>query len=146
MKQKILMTIENIKTRYGTLDPKQICDILNISITKAELPKETNGFYISMLGRKAIVINSSLSPTQEKYCLAHELGHALLHEELNWAFLSQNTCFVTQKYEREADLFAVYLLLGQPIKEKLIGIPLQLISEKFCLPIESVKNWAQMAA
>ena len=146
MKQKILKTIENINIRYGTLDPKQICDILSISITTAELPKEINGFFFSMNGKKAIVINSVLSGESEKYCLAHELGHALLHEELNWAFFSQNTCFVAQRYEREADLFAAYLLLGKPIKEKLLGIPLQLISEKFCLPIESVKTWAQMAA
>lgn len=146
MNQQILKTIENINLRYGTLDPKQICDILSISITKADLPKGTNGFFFSVAGKKAIIINSALSKKEETYCLAHELGHALLHEQLNWAFLSQSTCFVTEKYEREADLFAVHLLLGKPIKEKLMGVPLQFISEKFGLPIESVKYWAQMAA
>ncbi|MBR5451779.1 MAG: ImmA/IrrE family metallo-endopeptidase [Clostridia bacterium] len=146
MKQKILKTIENIYLRYGTLDPKQICDILNISITNTELPKGTNGFFFSIAGKKAIVINSALSKESEKYCLAHELGHALFHEQLNRAFLSQNTYFVAERYEREADLFAVCLLLGKPSKEKLVGIPLQLISKKFGLPIESVKDWAQMAS
>ena len=82
----------------------------------------------------------------EKYCLAHELGHAILHEQLNWAFLSQNTYFVTEKYEREADLFAAYLLLGSPIKEKLQNKSLQEISEKYHIPLAIIEEWANLAA
>lgn len=146
MKEKISKTIENLIKRYGTRDPKQLCDILNISILRADLPSSTNGFFFSLSGKKAIVINQALSPTAEKYCLAHELGHALLHEQLNWAFLSQNTHFITERYERQADLFAAYLLLGNPIKEKLDGIALQDLSQKFNLPFATIEDWAAFAS
>lgn len=49
---------------------------------------------------------------------AHELGHALLHEGHNALFLRERTDFVMERYEREADLFAGYLLLdGETVEE-----------------------------
>ena len=146
MKEKIARTIKSITERYGTCDPYIICDILGISVIKTELPSSTNGFFISLSGRKAIVINSALSGDIEKYCLAHELGHALLHEKLNWAFLSQNTYFVTTKFEREADLFAAYLLLGMPTKEDLQNKSLFEISQNYKIPISSIEEWANLAS
>lgn len=142
MKQKIKKTIRLINERYGTCDPQMICEILGISIINTDLPSSTKGFFISLSGKKAIVVNSSLSETDKKYCLAHELGHAFLHEHLNWMFLSQNALFVREKYEREADLFAAYLLLGEPNREKLFGKSLLEISKSHNLPISSVNEWA----
>lgn len=146
MKKKIEKTIKSLDERFGTNDPYTICEILGISVIKEDMPSSTNGFFFSLAGKKAIVINTSIPDDMEKYCLAHELGHAILHEQLNWAFLSQNTYFVTEKYEREADLFAAYLLLGSPIKEKLQNKSLQEIYEKYHIPLAIIEEWANLAA
>ena len=146
MRKTIIKTVEDIVKRYGTRDPKALCDALGIQITKSELPNSTNGFFFSLSGRKAIVINSMLKGKKENYCISHELGHALLHEELNSAFLSQSTCFAVGRYEREADLFAAYLLLGAPNIQSLAGKTVNEISAITHLPIESVKEWINTAA
>ncbi|WP_412055234.1 ImmA/IrrE family metallo-endopeptidase [Bacillus altitudinis] len=43
---------------------------------------------------------------------AHELGHALLHNESNTPFLKRNTFFSTEKIELEANFFAMHLLFS----------------------------------
>ena len=74
--------------------------------------------------------------------LAHELGHIILHSETNSISLNSRTHLCTSKYEREADLFAVNLLLqdetfstyeGLSVVEisKITHIPLKLITLKY---------------
>ena len=48
---------------------------------------------------------------KERYVCAHELGHVLLHTELNSVFIQEETGFIPDKLEAEADYFAACLLL-----------------------------------
>jgi Zn-dependent peptidase ImmA (M78 family) len=43
--------------------------------------------------------------------LAHEIGHAILHPTVNTPFLKANTLFLISRIEREANEFAVELLM-----------------------------------
>ena len=52
-----------------------------------------------------------LNDDQRRFTTAHELGHIILHGCTNSINLSCNTGFCVSRYEREADLFAAYLLL-----------------------------------
>ncbi|WP_425059172.1 ImmA/IrrE family metallo-endopeptidase [Sporomusa carbonis] len=47
----------------------------------------------------------------ETFVCAHELGHAIYHHDINTPFLKANTLFSTAKIEREANIFAVELLM-----------------------------------
>ncbi|MDL0421376.1 ImmA/IrrE family metallo-endopeptidase [Caldifermentibacillus hisashii] len=72
---------------------------------------DTYGFYRCYKRVKTIVINSELSEWLKRYVCAHELGHAILHSDLNTSFLKKNTFYSIGKIEREANEFAVNLLL-----------------------------------
>lgn len=145
MKKVIIKTIEQITRRYGTDDPQRLCDALGIPIVKTRLEGSVKGFFMSVAGKRIIVVNDELDAVAENYCIAHELGHSLLHENLNLAFLS-STLLSVGRYEREADLFAAYLILGQPSKEKLYEKNLFELSSRVRLPIEIITEWAKSAA
>ncbi|MEG1869213.1 MAG: ImmA/IrrE family metallo-endopeptidase [Oscillospiraceae bacterium] len=75
--------------------------------------------------KQVIYLDINLEPEQKSQVLAHELGHVLLHGEKNLLFLSKYTLFVPSRYEREADLFAAYLLTD---KERLSGFGYNVIA------------------
>ena len=51
-----------------------------------------------------------MEPWEKRFTCAHELGHALLHPNVNTPFLRENTFLSINKLEREANLFAPCLL------------------------------------
>ena len=99
----ILKMVKSLKEKLGTSDPFIICKILNIEITYSDLD-DTKGVCEEVFGKKSIIINSQLSQAAHTFVLAHELGHALLH---NAAALGTPLRYI---YEMEADLFATCLL------------------------------------
>ena len=111
MNGKILNTVKNLIEKYGTNEPEELCHRLGLVLLDCDLPEVTKGFCLTLSAGRAIVLNNQLQRNERPACIAHELGHALLHNGLNYMFVSQNTCMVTGKYEKEADLFAAALLL-----------------------------------
>lgn len=101
--------IKLLKT-YNTNDPFKLARSLGIVIIFLDLG-DTYGFYRCYKRVKTIVINSELSEWLKRYVCAHELGHALLHADINTAFLKKNTFYSIGRIEREANEFAVNLLL-----------------------------------
>lgn len=111
--------MERIKTiaaglvqRYETADPFALCEHLDIEVLTVTLPFNINGFYTSFMNTPIIYLNDALADKPERRAVcAHELGHALLHGKHNSLFLKERTGFVAARYEKEADIFAGYLLL-----------------------------------
>ena len=65
-----------------------------------------------------IHINNNLSSNEERYTLAHELGHYILHQGSNLHFLRRVTSTPLSRQEIEADLFASYFMVSdEEIKE-----------------------------
>lgn len=60
--------------------------------------------------------------------MAHELGHAILHVKENCAFMSSKTLLLTSKIERQANLFAAYLLIPDDMLADFTGYT----QEYFC--------------
>ena len=95
--------------------------------------KELQGYYIRSHRVKVICINSNADEHQLKYICAHELGHALLHDGLNIHYLTNHCHFTTGRYEREADIFAMELLLADSDEDsatiydmaKSVGLPIR---------------------
>src|SRR5690606_32336512 len=56
-------------------------------------------------------INNDLDRPMQRFVCAHELGHAMLHPGINTPFLKANTLFSINRLEREANEFAVELLI-----------------------------------
>lgn len=75
----------------------------------------------------------------QRFVCAHELGHAVLHPGLNTPFMKANTLLSTDRIEREANTFAVELLMPdeliqeyQTIYEAAVacGVPAEIASLK----------------
>ena len=65
-----------------------------------------------------IHINNNLSSNEQRYTLAHELGHYILHQGSNLHFLRRVTSTPLSRQEIEADLFASYFMVSdEEIKE-----------------------------
>lgn len=105
----ILSSVNSVIATYNTNDPREISDALGIIRCKLPLGS-MNGFLRGHAGRYALVTNDSLTVQQELLTTAHELGHYFLHDGHNRIFLDTRTFSNNAKFEREANLFAVYLV------------------------------------
>ncbi len=77
-----------------------------------------NGCYFETDGLKFIFINSKLNEQERKITYAHELGHSILHPDLNTLYFFKYTNSKVFRYENEADIFSAELLLDDDIFEK----------------------------
>ncbi len=140
MTRNIFSLAHRLKETHETNNPKELCAILGISYVIADLPDSINGFYMENGGRQAVVVSDSLPERQRTVCAAHELGHAVLHKGMNAVFITENTNLPLGKFEREADLFATSLLLGDTFAEEYSNT--QSISTDIGLPEYAIQSYA----
>ena len=79
------------------------------------------GFYQYFQRNNIIYLDERLSGHDRKFVLAHEMGHMLLHKKSNAIFMDTRTQFNTSRYEKEADLFAMSLLVPDEILSEYRG-------------------------
>ena len=110
---RIKKLVAAVVGRHGSRDPFFICERLNIEIIYYHFSENIKGFFVKDNLKKQFIIalNSHLLPRTRKAVLSHELGHAYLHPELSRYYIKRNTLFSTDKFEREADIFAAELLV-----------------------------------
>jgi Zn-dependent peptidase ImmA (M78 family) len=129
--------VNNLVNKYKTRDVYELCDYLNIKIMYEDLGN-IKGFYQSCLDSQIVHINIDLDDREKRIVAAHELGHVILHKELNILFLESNTYFVKNKYEKEANKFAIELLLKDDDldKDSFKNMTLDHLSTYFEIPKE----------
>lgn len=96
---------------YQTNNPFALCRQMDISVLYADLPRQVKGFFTNVDGFKMVYLNSRLPEWEQRMVCAHELGHAVLHEEINALFISYHTNLLCARYENEADYFCACLLM-----------------------------------
>ena len=96
--------------KHKTNNPFALAEKKNIIIRYFPLGN-TLGFYMKSSRHQVITLNSEMDEDLKKFVCAHELGHAILHPNENTPFLHKNTLYSRDKIEREANEFAVLLLL-----------------------------------
>ncbi len=135
----ILAEIKKLTKKYHTNDPFELCDTLEIELIEDNLPKGINGVYHSALGFNFIYLEKSLCYAKKRGVLAHELGHYILHPDINSLFVKNKTLMNWAKLENEADTFAAFLLIPDKISAQDLTIkqlayelqvPTQLIEKK----------------
>ena len=99
-----------IAARYNTNNPFDIARERNIGILYEPM-KMTLGFYVRYRRFQHIILNDDLSEGMQRFVCAHELGHSILHADLNVPKLTRYTMFSRDKFEVQANTFAVELLL-----------------------------------
>lgn len=102
--------VRRIIKKCGTNNPFEICACLGIKVIFKNL-NNVRGLYQFVYRKKIICINFNLNSADQRQVCAHELGHAILHKNVNTVFWDRCTYFVTDKVEIEANIFAAELLI-----------------------------------
>ena len=82
--RKIEEIVQELIDTHNTKSPFEICKNLGINVTYADLPDSVSGFIVEILKKKVVVINISMPDDEKLLTCAHELGHILLHEGINY--------------------------------------------------------------
>ena len=123
--QDIIEMARSVKKNWKINDPYEIATRLGISVIHTNsCVKDFTAHTIKMPGYPTTIsINNKYSEKAKKILCAHELGHALLHEQCINYFATTSSNVMTN-IEFEANLFAVALLADNDINMKL-SIPLE---------------------
>ena len=112
--EDIIKLAQGIRKNWKTNDPFEIAEKFGIEILfRKNFIKEFTAHTIKIPGYPTIIsINHAYNEKSKKILCAHELGHALLHDESINHFAITNKNIFTN-VEREANLFALALLLDE---------------------------------
>lgn len=135
------MSIKNkvgqLVKKYGTSNPYELARALGIEVVFEPLGDSMG--YFSRFNRTAIIhINESLPCKKQITTCAHELGHVILHPDINVAFLKSNTYFSTSKIETDANEFMIELLFTEGTAN---AITVCEATTGYGIPVELLKCW-----
>lgn len=130
-------TAINIAARYNTTNPFDIARERNIRILHQPL-KTTLGFYVRYRRFQNIILKDDLPDEMQRFVCAHELGHSILHADLNVPKLTRYTLFSADKFELQANTFAVELLLPDELLREDPGCSVFQLAYSVGIPLEFV--------
>ena len=114
---RIKRRVEQIVRKYRTRDPFEMIKGMNVILVYYPL-EGVHGFYQYFQRNNIIYLDERLSKNEQRFVLAHELGHMFLHKKANAIFMDTRTQFNTDKFELEANRFAMELLLSDSFLEE----------------------------
>jgi hypothetical protein len=126
-----------IADRYDTNNPFEIARERDIRILYASM-KTTFGFYVRYHRTQNIILNDALSDGMQQFVCAHELGHSILHADLNVPKLTRYTMFSRDKFEMQANTFAVELLLPDGFLREYADCSIYQLAQSVGVPEEFV--------
>ena len=132
-KEKI--AAEKLIEEFHTNCPFQIAREMGVDIQFERL-KDTLGYFSTYKRMKTIHINHDIAEKKQIFVCAHELGHVIRHPATNTLFLKKNTLFSISKIEREANQFAVELLLPDTLLYENQDVSLSHIAALYGVPLE----------
>lgn len=110
MTDQILQLMKELHDKYKTLDPFQLVEMLDIEIRYESFLEKPKGLYSKLLDDPVIILSESVRYTNERYfVLAHELHHAVAHDEISSYYASSSKS--RNKIEYEANNFGVAICL-----------------------------------
>lgn len=112
--------ILNLALQHGIktapLDIDALVNLMGISVVYDDLPKDTSGSLTKTADGWVCQVNKSHHPTRQRFTLAHELGHYILHRNKHTEFIDHSYYRQTEDsntMEFEADSFAAHLLMPE---------------------------------
>lgn len=113
------------------IDVDAVAEALKISVNSQPLEDGFSAFLLVKEGNATAFVNSDHHPNRQRFSLAHEIGHFILHHQpskkLDDLFLDKSLALYTRKdhhsnvMEREANEFAASLLMPKDLIEKYIA-------------------------
>lgn len=108
----------------------EVCERYGLTVLLANTNQQENSGVLDFEG-KLIYINKLDSNFRQRFTVAHELGHFLMHKELGKKHIERKSPIAGEKpwYEKEADAFAAHLL-----------VPLEFLKQDCCLPLSDISQ------
>ena len=110
MQKNIRKTVNDLCDKYRSRDPFELCRCLNITVREIILSDNVRGVCVSDENGMAIGIHESLPDHIKRFVCGHELAHLIMHQGINSVFLEMRTRLSTAPFEKDADLFSMFLL------------------------------------
>jgi Zn-dependent peptidase ImmA (M78 family) len=133
IERKALELLDEVGISGFPIDLEKIASHLNIKIAYDVLDDDVSGFLMAEGTKKATaVINNAHHPNRQRFTIAHEIGHFMLHVNSP----NEETIFVDKKYsfrrdgksslgiyeqERDANAFASSLLMPKRLVDNAIA-------------------------
>lgn len=119
---------DSLVRKCGTRDPYRIADALGFVVIRTPL-QGIRGFFQYLKRCCVIYVDSGLPEMEARFVCAHEIGHALLHRGYNRVFMDKHTYFSVNRYEIEANRFAVDLLYDDEELRDFREYPIQVAAD-----------------
>jgi len=120
--------LEKCQITEAPVPVERIAQALGLTVEEAKLGEEVSGVLVVSAGKGTIGFNSSQSFVRQRFTIAHELGHYLLHFAPDKLFIDkkytavfnrdQNSATGEQLEERQANQFAAALLMPEELLRK----------------------------
>lgn len=103
---------------------EQVAKHLGIKIIYEDFQDEMSGVLVIKNGKPAIGVNRAHHPNRQRFTIAHEIGHFVLHHkhsnndvhmDKKWAYFRSSTPSSVEVYEVEANQFAAELLMPESL-------------------------------
>ena len=134
------------------IDMKEIMEKMGVSIVtydftelSSKTKKNINGAIVLSGDKLAVFISKKLSQAEQRWVLAHELGHCCRHAPTLKTQRIEFACdfYSSDPHEQEADAFAYELLLPEKdfrkVCDKFSGAKdIGLLAEIFCVPTKCI--------
>ena len=134
----IKSTVQKLSKKYKTNDPFKLASELDILVVYENLGSIL-GYFDAHFRMKTIHINENAPEELKGFICAHELGHAILHAKVNTPFLSAYTLYSIGKIERQANTFAVELLLHDSYIKDNPGCSIYDLANSCGVPVQFIK-------
>jgi Zn-dependent peptidase ImmA (M78 family) len=126
MSKRAKQAAKKILERFGQSVPINLDAILeahNLILRTQELEEKISGMLVIKDGYAIIGVNHNHHKNRQRFTIAHELGHFILHQNLSNIFIDSSLVFFrneeasegTKKQEIEANTFAAELLMPESI-------------------------------
>ena len=115
---RIKEIVRRLKIIYGDDSPLEIIKKRNIVLCYLDEKSVSKGAYKKFLGTQFIYINTGLSFFEKRLTYTHELGHSIIHPDVDTFELKRTDPISLTKYENEANLFAIELLISDEFLEE----------------------------
>lgn len=136
-KQRIKDFVNELAETYETRDPYTIACRMGFEILWEPLGS-IYGYFSDISPLKIIHLNSALPADKRTFVCAHELAHSILHSGLGVHAMGPGTFLETCGMEREANQFAVELLLPDEVLMEHPDIGVYEMAAAYGVPEEAV--------
>ncbi len=147
MTKRARLIARQIFDQFGSelpVDIRAIAESYNIVIRTRQLDEAVSGLLVVKNGHATIGVNENHHPNRQRFTIAHEIGHFLLHRSSSQVFIDATPIFFrdetssdgSQRQEIEANAFAAELLMPEHLlRQHLVNHPLDALDEDAVRPL-----------